>query len=172
MYPHDEKEKLVESVARPKSSATARVAEAIKASIDTGSGVSLWEETTHESQPCALDSLGLPLGFLFDYPASPGLPADEYTWHPYRSSTSRFAVPPSDTPPEFEEVMFPLLAVVIPKWIAGFVGTGAGFSRDAKIKRVLYLVYEYGAPVNATHDPEGNSTESVARVMMQFMNRA
>jgi hypothetical protein len=36
----------------------------------------------------------------------------------------------------------------------------------------LYLVSGYGAPVNATHAPEGNSTESVARVMMQFMNRA
>ena len=193
-----EKEIFFNSVARPKFSATARVASAIEAAINPRSGHRiLWwinSGVKHDgvkytySPKSQTDSAYLPLGLKFDIqnrrhlspaenvgymPATPGLPAEEYTWHPGRSTAAVNDVAARGSPPEINEVMFPVLATVLPKWITGFVedAGGAGGPKQ-KIKRILYLVSGYGAPVDSTHAPESNSTEATARVMKAFVNRA
>ena len=187
----------VDVVARPKFSATAKVAEAIEASMEDSRGIiPQTDEGTSELRMFpAYHPRELPVGIdISRRPAKPGLPAEAYAWHP--AAAESFAEARADSPPEFEGVYFPVLAAVLPKWINGFVGdietphaNAAGtFARNAgdgcpdvsdfaprlsgATRRVLYLVSGYGAPVNASHAPESNSTEATARVMKRFVESA
>jgi hypothetical protein len=117
----------------------------------------------------------LPVGLDMVGPsAEPGLSADAYAWHP--AARASFAAARSASPPKVAHVFFPVLAAVLPKWINGFAGAedanGAAAPRRVETRRVLYLVSGYGAPVNASHAPEGNSTEAMARLMKKFVELA
>jgi len=122
----------------------------------------------------------LPLGLdMLGPSAEPGLSADAYAWHP--AARASFAAARSASPPKVAHVFFPVLAAVLPKWINGFA-KNAEDANDApaprrvetfqKTRRVLYLVSGYGAPVNASHAPESNSTEAMARLMKKFVELA
>ena len=188
--PRDEDPKLADVVARPKFSATARVAEAIEERLNKNADIVLRRnEGTCDLMrlfPAYRDST-LPLGLSMNGAAEPGLPADEYEWHP--AARESFAAARSASPPTFARVYFPVLAAVLPKWINGFVGeressggnasggdgggaSGAETEKERITRRVLYLVSGYGAPVNASHAPESNSTEAMARVIKRFVNTA
>ena len=121
------------------------------------------------------DQCYLPVGLDMNGPsAEPGLSADAYAWHP--AARASFAAARSASPPKVAHVFFPVLAAVLPKWINGFAGAedanGAAAPRRVETRRVLYLVSGYGAPVNASHAPESNSTEAMARVMKRFVEWA
>ena len=216
--PTHEDPKLADVVARPKFSATARVAEAIEerleerhrtrveeqqrthrvadrksprwrvsvsAGVSASAGVRegaadvvVWgnEGTSDLSMFAAYRNKAyLPVGLDMNGPsAEPGLSADAYTWHP--AARASFAAARSASPPKVAHVFFPVLAAVLPKWINGFAGAedahGAAAPRRVETRRVLYLVSGYGAPVNASHAPESNSTEAMARVMKTFVELA
>ena len=216
--PTHEDPKLADVVARPKFSATARVAEAIEERLEEkhrtrveeqrrthqladrksprwrvspSAGVSaradadvvLWgnEGTSDLSMFAAYrNRTYLPVGLDMVGPsAEPGLSADAYAWHP--AARASFAAARSASPPKVAHVFFPVLAAVLPKWINGFA-KNAEDANDApaprrvetfqKTRRVLYLVSGYGAPVNASHAPESNSTEAMARLMKKFVELA
>ena len=221
--PTHEDPKLADVVARPKFSATARVAEAIEerleerhrtrveeqqrthrvadrksprwrvsvsAGVSASAGVRegaadvmVWgnEGTSDLSMFAAYHNKAyLPVGLDMNGPsAKPGLSADAYTWHP--AARASFAAARSASPPKVAHVFFPVLAAVLPKWINGFA-KNAEDANDApaprrvetfqKTRRVLYLVSGYGAPVNASHAPESNSTEAMARLMKKFVELA
>ena len=194
-------------VARPKFSATAKVAEAIETSHTFLASHTLLRPiitkmnkgTSELRMFPGYGPLELPVGInvSFDGLVKPGLPAEAYAWHP---ATAESFV--EGARPEFAEVYFPVLAAVLPKWINGFVGDleapranaanangaeasarnaaggpseSANADADANVartRRVLYLVSGYGAPVNASHAPESNSTEAMARVMKRFVEWA
>ena len=198
---------LADVVARPKFSATAKVAEAIETSHTFLASHTLLRPiitkmnkgTSELRMFPGYGPLELPVGInvSFDGLVKPGLPAEAYAWHP---ATAESFV--EGARPEFAEVYFPVLAAVLPKWINGFVGdleapranaanangaeasarTAAGGPSEsanadadanvARTRRVLYLVSGYGAPVNASHAPESNSTEAMARVMKRFVEWA
>ena len=212
--PTHEDPKLADVVARPKFSATARVAEAIEERLEEkhrtrveeherrthqladrksprwrvspSAGVSasadadvvVWgnEGTSDLSMFAAYrNRTYLPVGLDMVGPsAEPGLSADAYAWHP--AARASFAAARSASPPKVAHVFFPVLAAVLPKWINGFAGAedanGAAAPRRVETRRVLYLVSGYGAPVNASHAPEGNSTEAMARLMKKFVELA
>jgi len=216
--PTHEDPKLADVVARPKFSATARVAEAIEERLEekhrtrveeqrrthqladrksprwrvssASAGVSasadadvvVWgnEGTSDLSMFAAYRNRYLPLGLdMLGPSAEPGLSADAYAWHP--AARASFAAARSASPPKVAHVFFPVLAAVLPKWINGFA-KNAEDANDApaprrvetfqKTRRVLYLVSGYGAPVNASHAPESNSTEAMARLMKKFVELA
>ena len=113
---------------------------------------------------------------------APDLSADGYTWHPDNARAK-------PTRPSFAEVYFPLLAVILPRWLRGFVegaqegaqegadpgslvnspAVGVSSRTSTRVRRVLYLVSGYGAPRDASHAPESNSTEATARLMKRFV---
>ena len=216
--PTHEDPKLADVVARPKFSATARVAEAIEERLEEkhrtrveeherrthqladrksprwrvspSAGVSasadadvvVWgnKGTSDLSMFAAYRNRYLPLGLdMLGPSAEPGLSADAYAWHP--AARASFAAARSASPPKVAHVFFPVLAAVLPKWINGFA-KNAEDANDApaprrvetfqKTRRVLYLVSGYGAPVNASHAPESNSTEAMARLMKKFVELA
>ena len=172
--------KLADVVARPTFSATARVAEAIEERLEEQrrTRVVMWgnEGTSDLSMFAAYrDQTYLPVGLDMNGPsAEPGLSADAYAWHP--AARASFAAARSASPPKVAHVFFPVLAAVLPKWINGFAGAedanGAAAPRRVETRRVLYLVSGYGAPVNASHAPESNSTEAMARLMKKFVELA
>lgn len=192
--PRPEAPRLADVLARPKFSATARVAEAIEKRLNKNADIVL--RVNANEGTCDLTRLFpayrfsmLPLGLSIKGAAEPGLPADEYEWHP--AARESFAAARSASPPTFKRVYFPVLAAVLPKWINGFVGEraasggnasggdgggdqprGAETEKERITRRVLYLVSGYGAPVNASHAPESNSTEAMARVIKRFVDRA
>ena len=178
--PTHEDPELADVVARPTFSATARVAEAIEERLEEQrrTRVVLWdnEGTSDLSMFAAYrDQTYLPVGLDMNGPsAEPGLSADAYAWHP--AARASFAAARSASPPKVAHVFFPVLAAVLPKWINGFAGAedanGAAAPRRVETRRVLYLVSGYGAPVNASHAPESNSTEAMARLMKKFVELA
>jgi cytidine deaminase len=180
--PRPEDPTLADVLARPKFSATAHVAEAIEKRLDENADIVL----RRNEGTCDLTRLFpayhksmLPLGLSMNGAAEPGRHADSYAWHP--AARESFAAARSASPPTFASVYFPVLAAVLPKWINGFVGEREGGNdqpllaeteKERITRRVLYLVSGYGAPVNASHAPESNSTEAMARVIKRFVDRA
>jgi hypothetical protein len=130
--PRDEDPILADVVARPKFSATARVAEAIEKRLDENADIVLrLNQGTCDLMrlfPAYRNSM-LPLGLSMNGAAEPGLPADEYAWHP--AARESFAAARLASPPTFASVYFPVLAAVLPKWINGFVGERAASGGNA-----------------------------------------
>ena len=186
--------KLIDTVARPKFSATAKVAEWLERCVEDRGGapcVVPWVNDAKDGRAVyPYGTRELPVGLSHDRSETePGLTADEYRWHP--DAAPSFAEARKKHPPTFSHVFFPLLASVLPKWIDAFAddagpgadardaaramraGSSRGFDGNlARVRRVVYLVSGYGAPADAARAPESNSTEAVARVMKRFIEVA
>ena len=62
--------------------------------------------------------------------------------------------------PELVGVFFPMLAVLIPRWLSIVAGKNArrGIRLSEQNKKVLFLISGAGTPWNTEHDASGNST--------------
>ena len=75
--------------------------------------------------------------------------------------------------PEIVGVFFPMLAVLVPRWLSIVAGKNArrGILHDNQNKKILYLVSGSGTPWNSEHDASGNSTKGVAKLATIFLNQ-
>jgi cytidine deaminase len=64
-------------------------------------------------------------------------------------------------------VFFPLLAALLPRWRKQIA---SNCSSQSEVKKVLILVTGVGSPRNWTHSVDGNSTEACAELMERFVH--
>jgi cytidine deaminase len=73
---------------------------------------------------------------------------------------------------KLSHVFFPLLATLLPRWNRELTTKYASSSKDdVQLKRVIVLVSGVGTPRNWTHSITGNSTQTCAQLMKQFILR-
>lgn len=75
--------------------------------------------------------------------------------------------------PEIIGVFFPMLAVLVPRWLTIVAAKNArrGILHDNQNKKILYLISGAGTPWNTEHDSSGNSTKGVAKLATIFLNQ-
>jgi hypothetical protein len=95
---------------------------------ESGGGGEGLQTVSWASDKRGADRGGLPLGFaMHTCAAVPGLTRDDYHWHQTNQGAGRgtggggSGSGGGETDPAIAEVYFPLLAVVLPKWLNGFV---------------------------------------------------
>ena len=75
--------------------------------------------------------------------------------------------------PEVIAAYFPMLAVIIPRWLNIVAGKNfrRGIREADQNKKVLFLISGAGTPWNTDHDASGNSTKGVAKLATWFLNQ-
>ena len=110
-----------EAVARPHFSSTAKVAGAIDAELESRGYRAVARWPRDDGGPGTTPRARPPIGFEFHSANLPlGDGPDDFEWHPERSGGE-----PPPARPAFAEVYFPLLAVILPRWIHGFADDDA-----------------------------------------------
>jgi len=74
---------------------------------------------------------------------------------------------------ELVAVFFPMLAVLVPRWLNIVAGKNArrGIRDPHQTRKMLYLISGAGTPFNEGQDASGNSTKGVAKLAIHFLRQ-